>query len=651
MSGDPERNVTFIKNLGTGSIAQVALVEVDSQKKVMKMTWKEDQEHFGKDFSEFEWCQTAVKIKNSQVSKWLNKKVGKWFTSNKSTNETKQENSDQDKLTSFQLFLTAVLAKKQSIMQEFDMFHEHSNTEKAKELISQCDKDLIPAHEEATEVSHLRYIGSITVPEVVGHSEWLLEQELAEGRSLEQILQEVDSFQKNNLTDIDEMSEEKKKIAKNLYHEASGFTKIYKKRFVPVLGCMLMRGGMAHADAHGGNLIFKVGSLWSTLSIIDWGATATLNEEDRSDMMRLVTRLAREEIPSLQHPSGTETVADPLLNWKGIKFSAWQYFFHPAVHQFPEDFDSEAMKKSISDYQVVLCIETIHMASKIVDLTNKLDCKLSQAEDCFMGWGCKELANEKEDCDVTTISLLSQWSSVASLELLGAAKEKEKEEDASYGSSKLSKLMQHIYGWNHPFNPAARFLDTERTMLMFAVKQSSPGMVEAFLKIGKLAQDLLQLHTSQNPDRDHNVWQIAAGAGSQLNFMYDDYHDNPDMFSVKEVEGTTQVVKLLFTELLKMPLNKRPQEFEGEEEELPWSEFGRGAKETFEVFDKTFMQEKGGECLKKIGISASMLKAVGYNITRIRENKFSDEELISAGFSVPLLDPEPDSDAPEDSNE
>eukprot|EP00746_Dinoflagellata_sp_MGD_P128842 gnl/MRDRNA2_/MRDRNA2_63126_c0_seq1.p1 gnl/MRDRNA2_/MRDRNA2_63126_c0~~gnl/MRDRNA2_/MRDRNA2_63126_c0_seq1.p1 ORF type:complete len:834 (+),score=161.57 gnl/MRDRNA2_/MRDRNA2_63126_c0_seq1:102-2603(+) len=667
-----KEHITLVKTLGTGSIATVVLAEIqdaeDSNKRtqhVMKLTFTRDLETFKDHFGNFEHTQTLV-----------NNKLTRSFAGLKN-----------DEMASFKIFLAAVLAKKEDIMGEFDMQAEFDLTTAAADLVEKCHNILKPAYHAAPDFN-------IRVPKVKLHGKRLLEQEMATGSSMAQIKKNTAQNQKIGM-ELDAMTD-----------EAKGMSKAYKQGFVPIMGCMLMHGGMTHADAHGGNLIYDHGS--KTLWAIDWGAVVEFpNPAQREQLTMLVKNLARAELSAIRTPcrkgesaeqrvsnfcgpcckkvsempifstmsikekrklvtqvceqgnltdlaaadprgylydcakcvpdkkwcsvpldpskskcakscdKGADTISDAdhcpvaagTIVWKGVSMDVWQYFFNPANHLMPENVDMDQMKKNVGDRQLVLLMEAVHMASKLILETHEMECAL----------------DVDPDCDMKSISLLTQWSSVASLPLfsmvtqpLQAKSAATAEQDSRGVMTKLTgSELAEIHGLNpciltefsaqflynvfatDLYDPAVRYLDTERTIMMqYAIDDALPSSTDCEFEYensnvlmtpvlnpylrgdggGRLSRDILQLTT-----RSHmNAYQLAARAGEQLT------KDSP----IDEIKSRTHILAVFLLQYQQIPKEHRTH--------LVGKSVSKGLRTTFGVYWLVFSEEAGDDCVARL---------------------------------------------------
>lgn len=298
-------DVKIIKNLGTGSIAQVTLVNIRNSPtdSVLKMTWDEDKARFKTDFAVFAWFRSMERL--------LPLIAG-----------------DTDK---FKLYLTTVLAKEDEILSEFDLQQEAQATEQGKMVLEKACRGLVLG--ERIQKAEMR------VPGVKVHSKSLLEQEFAGGESLAQLWKSPSSYTK----------------------EA---TMLYLELVVPVLGRMLFNEGMTHADAHSGNLRYdgEKGIFW----IIDWGAVVRLDAAKRKQLQQLVIELGLGEVVPLD-ASRASALSNRLADGSALDIKLWQHFFHPAKYESPEDFDMLEFEKSFShNPQLVLTAETVAMHGQMI---------------------------------------------------------------------------------------------------------------------------------------------------------------------------------------------------------------------------------------------------------------------------------------------
>lgn len=298
-------DVKVIKNLGTGSIAQVTLVNIrDSPTdSVLKMTWDEDEARFKADFAVFAWFRSMERLFPLIAG-------------------------DADK---FKLYLATVLAKEDAILSEFDLQQEAEATEQGKLVVEKACRGLVLG--ERIQKAEIR------VPGVKVHSKNLLEQEFAGGESLVQLWKSPGSYTK----------------------EA---TLLYLELVVPVLGRMLFNEGMTHADAHSGNLRYdgEKGIFW----IIDWGAVVRMDTAKRKQLRQLVVELGLGEVVPLD-ASRASALSNRLADGSNLDIKLWQHFFHPAKYEAPKDFDLLEFEKSFShNPQLVLTAETVAMHGQMI---------------------------------------------------------------------------------------------------------------------------------------------------------------------------------------------------------------------------------------------------------------------------------------------
>eukprot|EP00931_Biecheleriopsis_adriatica_P063398 TRINITY_DN38387_c0_g1_i1.p1 TRINITY_DN38387_c0_g1~~TRINITY_DN38387_c0_g1_i1.p1 ORF type:complete len:1234 (-),score=282.91 TRINITY_DN38387_c0_g1_i1:19-3720(-) len=301
-----EGDVTFVKNLGTGSIAQVALVNIrgSSGDSVMKMTWDEDEANFSADFDVFEWFRSKP-----QMLSWV---MG-------------------DRADKFKMFLTTVLAKRDEIMGEFDLTQEAELTVEGKQVLDKVYNQLVFG--ERLQKTKLK------VPNVRAHGKNMLEQEFASGMSLAELWQQPCLATKPA-------------------------TFIYVELVAPILGRMLFTEGFAHADAHSGNLRYDdaTGIFW----VIDWGAVVRLDERKRRSLQQLVVELGLEEAASLDIAKAT-ALSNSFTNAGSLELGLWKHLFDPAKYEAPEGFDLAEFERSFADNpQLVLTVETIAMHGQMI---------------------------------------------------------------------------------------------------------------------------------------------------------------------------------------------------------------------------------------------------------------------------------------------
>eukprot|EP00930_Biecheleria_cincta_P048533 TRINITY_DN33819_c0_g1_i1.p1 TRINITY_DN33819_c0_g1~~TRINITY_DN33819_c0_g1_i1.p1 ORF type:complete len:747 (-),score=140.12 TRINITY_DN33819_c0_g1_i1:83-2323(-) len=485
-------DIDYDKTLGTGSIAQVALFRIKGRRRLMKMTWPEDEMHYANDFLTFKRWQ-AIAYAGSKFTWAMSDLKGV-------------------KLEQFRVFLQAVLAKESDILNEFDLMREFEATKEGAELVRACENETLPAYEA------WRVPFKIRVPDVVSHGRHLLEQGFVGGRSLEQLKKQAADSSKplietqSNRNDSTTMRLMEQLTApgdslENLQAAMStvggpqaatdlkaaiSATKVYLQGFLPRLGCMLMSKGKAHADAHGGNLFYDVRT--KTFWIIDWGAMVELDNTQRVGLRNLLTELARGELSILDEELSKE--AELMFAGRYLGSRLCQYMFDPEHYQAPTDLNVDELKKSLGNSRLVLCLETIALASRMVMSINQMNLKALAMAD---GWSTER--PRSSNGTLTEVphsmwrpSLLSQWSPVVSIGVLDAAKWEN-------GLQLTSELRQHL-------DPSAWFLDTSRTALMQAAVVGNPVMVAKNLN-QTFAMPLMKLRTQLGETALH----LAANSG------------------------------------------------------------------------------------------------------------------------------------------
>jgi len=384
-------DVEFVKNLGTGSVAQVSLVNIKNAPSnvVMKMTWPEDEASFKADFEVFEWLR----------SKWFLP----WVLG--------------DRTDVFATFLTTVLTKKDEILNEFDLSQEAVSSQEGKEVVARVCEDLMLGK---------RLQGTqIKVPDVKAHSKRLLQQEYATGDSLVKLWQSPGPTTRKA-------------------------TFLYLEMFVPILGRLLFNEGIAHADAHSGNLIYDdaEGIFW----IIDWGAVVRLGPEDRHWLQQLVIEFGIGE--ALPLDSNRVSGAADAFAGGSVDVDLWRHLLDPAKCEVPAGFDLQEFEKSITDKpELVLTIETLAMQGQMVKYV------MDTAEDKNLTYWLK-LAKPSD-----RMSLLTQWDTMASWNLFTAVKAADLAE-----AKRLVRKGQSV---------AALESDSQRNLLSVVLEQNNLAMLSA----------------------------------------------------------------------------------------------------------------------------------------------------------------------------
>jgi len=396
-----------------------------------------------------------------------------------------------------------VLTKERDIFNEFDMTREFEATTEGAELVETCAAHMLPAYEAQSSPFTLR------VPRVVNHGQYVLEQSFAGGKSLEELqmaaanssntlMQQIQHLSRENASTMDGLLRQLAVFAANPstvapvaangaamdLKVATSAAIAYTQGFLPVLGCMLMFRGKAHADAHSGNLRYDEQS--NELWVIDWGAMVELDSQQRAGLQTLVTELARGELDSVDLTATAN--AEVLLAGSHFGVNIWQNLFDPEQYEVPTDLNIPELMKSMNNPRLVLCIESIVLASRMVMGINQAGRKL-------MTQSGRWFAKPEASSSVWRPSLLSQWSSVANLALLKAAK--------AGLPGNLTRLFQR-----HA-DPSARFLDTTHTVLMRSAVAGNPAMVAASLN-HSLAVPVLKLHTQFGD----NALHLAASSGN-----------------------------------------------------------------------------------------------------------------------------------------
>merc|ERR1712232_1392981 len=103
------QNVKYLKTLGTGSIAQTVLLDIDGTQRVMKMTWPSDERRFESDFEDFQVLRDRLEYGNDLVY-------------------------ILPRISQLSMFLEIVLSKCKEILDEFDLGAECENTRHGKML-------------------------------------------------------------------------------------------------------------------------------------------------------------------------------------------------------------------------------------------------------------------------------------------------------------------------------------------------------------------------------------------------------------------------------------------------------------------------------------------------------------------------------------
>jgi hypothetical protein len=246
-------------------------------------------------------------------------------------------------------------------------------------------------------------------PSAYKHGRHILEQDFVKGTSLESLMALADKFEKQDFGAADDFT----KAGFNIWNIQNEFPSAignaydaYTHGFVPCLGSMLMHDGLGHADPHAGNLLFDHAE--KTLWVIDWGAIVELNHEQRTGVRDLCHQVCMAEI---EQPTSETSLANAELSFttaqKPVGLGFWRFVFHPGEghdghppefgYEAPEGVDLEALKKSLESSEVVLCLETMMLTSRLIASAN-------------------EKTKERQKKSPTPpLSLLSLWDGITTL--------------------------------------------------------------------------------------------------------------------------------------------------------------------------------------------------------------------------------------------
>jgi len=440
-----------------------------------------------------------------------------------------------------------VLTKEDDIVNEFDITREFEATKEGAEHVNACEEYILPAYEARSLPFTLR------VPHVVNHGHYVLEQGFAGGQSLEELQTAAANSSATLMQQLRQLSQENASTVEGLLRQlavvataapvaaAEGLSKsdaamdlkvaasaaeAYTQGFLPVLGCMLMSRGKAHADAHSGNLRYdmQTNELW----VIDWGAIVELDSQQRAGLRSLVTELARGELRSVDVTASMN--AEVMLAGSRLGVDLWQNLFDPEQYEVPRDLNVPELMKSMDNPRLVLCIESIALASRMVMGINQAGRELMRNSAHWFAKVRKSRVPPEAFNSVWRPSLLSQWSSVANLALLESAK--------SGSLANLTRLFQRRT------DPSVRFLDTAHTVLMRSAVVGDPAMVSASLN-HSLAVPVLKLHTMLGG----NALHLAARSGNAASIeAMADMLESVPLSQERDMEGKTPLMRAVAAE-------------------------------------------------------------------------------------------------------